>query len=80
MERNIVSLGFENWPNIVFFHKKIRIDVMARVLARGTQVFFADSGIIFVSTCSSRQGLSEKLNFQFGGPALFYARTRFTKF
>ena len=42
--------------------------------------FFSVHGLIFVSTCSSWRGLSEKLSFQFGGPALFKVRTRTLKF
>ena len=40
--------------------------------------FFGVQKLIFVSTCSSRRGLSDKLNFQFRHPAFFQTRTRFS--
>ena len=38
--------------------------------------FFGVQKLIFVSTCSSRRGLSDKLNFQFRHPAFFQSRNQ----
>ena len=37
----------------------------------GNPGFLEVHGLIFVPTCSPRQGLSEKLNIKIGGPAFF---------
>ena len=69
-----VRLSIFGWNQGTFIHAWVT------GACKGRSGFFADQNQIFVSTCSQRLGLSEKLNIKIGGPALFWARTRFLEF
>ena len=58
----------------------LQLHIYCTGACKGWSGFFADQNIIFVSTCSYRRGLSEKLKFLLGPPARFWSRTRFLEF